>query len=100
MRLINLRDIPVGQRNLGPNVVRIDRRSKWGNQFKIGDDHPRYGKIDRALAVALFRDYALQVLASNPDWLEPLRGKTLACWCTPEPCHGDVILEILGERHD
>ncbi|MHA5052990.1 DUF4326 domain-containing protein [Streptomyces sp. SD15] len=23
-----------------------------------------------------------------------LRGKTLACWCAPELCHGDILAEI------
>ncbi|HEY1865170.1 MAG TPA: DUF4326 domain-containing protein [Roseiarcus sp.] len=21
-----------------------------------------------------------------------MRGKDLACWCAPKPCHGDVLL--------
>ena len=23
-----------------------------------------------------------------------LRGKDLVCWCAPEKCHGDVLLEL------
>jgi hypothetical protein len=23
-----------------------------------------------------------------------LRGKTLACWCVPELCHGDILAEL------
>lgn len=29
--------------------------------------------------------------------VEDLRGKTLACWCVPKPCHGEVILDYLGD---
>ncbi|MBF9351384.1 DUF4326 domain-containing protein [Mycobacteroides chelonae] len=29
------------------------------------------------------------------EWLAPLRGHDLACWCPlDQPCHGDVLLEI------
>lgn len=35
-------------------------------------------------------------LPPRPD-LEPLRGKRLACWCHPLPCHGDVIVELLEQ---
>ena len=27
------------------------------------------------------------------DELAALDGKRLACWCAPEPCHGDVLAE-------
>jgi hypothetical protein len=26
--------------------------------------------------------------------LPELRGKDLACWCAPERCHGQVLLEL------
>jgi hypothetical protein len=26
--------------------------------------------------------------------LESLAGKLLLCWCTPEPCHGNVLAEM------
>jgi hypothetical protein len=29
-------------------------------------------------------------MASLPE----LRGKTLACWCTPKPCHADVLSRL------
>lgn len=31
--------------------------------------------------------------------LEELRGKDLACWCSPnQPCHADVLLRIANEE--
>ena len=24
-----------------------------------------------------------------------MKGKNLGCWCNPEPCHGDVLLELI-----
>jgi hypothetical protein len=43
----------------------------------------------RAEVMAMYRAYLLE----RPELLElvpGLRGKTPACWCAPELCHGDV----------
>ena len=57
---------------------------------------------DRDEVIARYRDW----IATQPELLAALpelRGKDLACWCAPEPCHGDVLLELLesgGSAHD
>jgi hypothetical protein len=29
------------------------------------------------------------------EWLAPLRGQDLLCWCGPnEPCHVDILLKL------
>lgn len=69
--------------------VRIDRRTDWGNPFEIPGDG------DRA---AVIKSYALHYLPNKPSLLgrlEELRGKALGCWCKPEACHGDVLIEVL-----
>ena len=30
--------------------------------------------------------------------LDELEGKTLGCFCKPEKCHGDVLLELLTQK--
>jgi len=92
-QIINLRGLP---RPLPDDVVRIDRATRWGNPWKIGMYVDGIGKIDRAQAIDLFRQWLDQHLPAEPDFLEPLRGKRLACWCAPLPCHGDIILDYLG----
>lgn len=69
--------------------VAIGRGSVWGNPFIIGADGER-GRV-----IAKFRQYAVWRLEREPNWLEPLRGKDLACYCAPNPCHGDVIKELM-----
>ncbi|MCA2275479.1 DUF4326 domain-containing protein [Mycobacterium intracellulare] len=33
------------------------------------------------------------------EWLKPLRGRDLACWCPlDQPCHADVLLEIANQE--
>lgn len=72
-------------------VVRIDRKTRWGNPFRVG----MHGT--REEVVAMFEDH----LKKRPDLVEAikreLRGKDLVCWCAPLPCHGDVLLRIANE---
>ena len=79
-----------------PAVV-VARPSKWGNPFRVGVDGTA------AECVALFL-HDLEVRLGAPlmgallrrDLVE-LGGCNLACWCKPgEPCHADVLLEIVN----
>ena len=74
-------------------LVRIDRRSRWGNPFHIGRDG------DRATVIERYREY-LAARADLMAQLDQLRGKVLACWCAPEPCHGDVLLAVISTLTD
>ena len=71
-------------------LVRIDRKSIWGNPYLLDADG------DRAEVIANYRQHYLDF---KPSLLmrigDDLEGKALACWCAPEPCHGDVLLEAL-----
>jgi len=68
--------------------------SIWANPFKLGRDGTQE-EIIRAYAL-LMRD---RVLADPLLRLElmGLKGKTLGCWCAPEPCHGDALLQLIEE---
>jgi hypothetical protein len=99
-RVVNLRDfgttIARAKKAVLPDdVVRIDRSSPWGNPFVIGD----WWLGERMTRSDVLRRYSLWLsdkLQTEPDFLEPLRGKRLACWCAPLPCHGDIILEFVA----
>lgn len=72
-------------------LVRVDRRSDWGNPFAIPDDGDRHTVID---------NYGRHYLPHKPSLLSrtsKLKGKALACWCHPEPCHGDVLATLAEE---
>jgi hypothetical protein len=106
-RVVNLRDFPptihlgrsgkfVKSRVLPPDVVRIDRTTRWGNPFKIGDIDLGNGvRVTREAAIEMYRVSLATDLLYWPGYLEPLRGKRFACWCAPLPCHGDVIAELI-----
>lgn len=88
-----------------PNTVKVDRSTKWGNPFVVGETYPiveegcsepiGQSKIESvADAVYAFRPWCDEYMAQWGD-LEPLRGKNLACWCALDvPCHADVLLEL------
>jgi hypothetical protein len=69
-------------------------RSPFANpkrDFDKNDDQ------QRAEAITEYRKH----LASKPELLsrvEELRGKILMCYCHPQPCHSDVLLEILNRK--
>jgi hypothetical protein len=71
-------------------AVYIGRGGKWGNPFVIGEDGTR------AEVIAKYR----QMIMGSPgllDRLHELRGKDLVCWCAPQACHGDVLLELANK---
>ena len=73
-------------------IVSIDRRSLFGNPFIIGTDGNREEVIER------YKEY-FYTLIKNPTIKKEvlkLKGKTLGCWCTPLPCHGDIIIDYLN----
>lgn len=94
--VVNLRDFGFPRGKLPDDVARIDRRTQYGNPFVIGSRPGGGEKITREEAIASYRRWIAGRLARQPDFLEPLRGKRLACWCAPEACHGDIIVELLG----
>ena len=69
-------------------VIGVARPSRWGNPFAVAE----WG---RKTAVERFKGYAAERLASEPSWLDPLRGRDLACYYPlGQPCHADVLVEM------
>lgn len=87
-----------GARLVSPNglpVVVVTRPGPWGNPYQAFLLINVPPGVRAKVAVQHFRRYAVDRVAREPDWLAPLRGKNLACWCKPgKPCHGDVLLEL------
>ena len=81
------------------NTVKVDRSTRFGNPFRVGDpgipDVP--ASIERFKAALrsgeLVRDPESPFQTANLR--AALRGKNLACWCPLDgPCHADLLLEI------
>jgi hypothetical protein len=66
--------------------------SIWANPFKLSEH-------SREEVLRLYEEY----VRKKPELmgrLHELRGKRLGCWCAPLPCHGDVLVKLLGEIDD
>ena len=70
------------------DAIYVGRPSKWGNPFRIG-------KETREVIVKRFRESLSE--QQKEDIRTELKGKDLVCWCAPEACHADVLLEIANE---
>lgn len=84
-KVLNQRHNPEGP------AIYIGRPTKWGNPFIVGRDGTREEVIQ------LYRNH----LECRPDLVadakKELKGMNLICWCAPEACHGDVLIEIANK---
>lgn len=66
--------------------------SKWGNPFVIGVDGTREEVIEK------YKQYLMDSYQAGKftreDFLA-LDGKILGCFCSPKPCHGDILVEAV-----
>jgi hypothetical protein len=92
---------------MSERVVNI-RHEELGDAVYVGRANPRRGLAESAFAnpfrvdVDGTRDeviekYRLWLLGRQElvPRLRELRGRRLACWCSPEPCHADVLVELV-----
>lgn len=75
-----------------PYDVYIGRPSKWGNPYPLSDEG------EREEVVELYRRYLWRCIKEGSitrSEMVELVGKTLGCWCTPKPCHGDILCKAV-----
>lgn len=68
--------------------------SVFANPFKIGKDGNRDEVIQK------YKKHIVKKINENTELLDKLlslKGKSLGCWCYPEPCHGNILLELISE---
>jgi len=65
----------------------IDRRTRWGNPFKIDSTCTREESIKK------YEEYFVKNLLKDLHLIHDARR--LGCHCKPLPCHGDVIKKYL-----
>jgi hypothetical protein len=70
------------------------------NPFKLGKDG---SGSSRKKVLSDFRKYAVARLEVDQEFrnavkeLSQQEGKLLGCWCKPEVCHGDILIELSKE---
>lgn len=71
-------------------AIYVGRPSQWGNPF-TGEQAVLCFEI-------YLRVWKRQDYFSCENYLAPLRGHDLACWCPlDKPCHADVLLRLANE---
>ena len=72
------------------------KQSIFANPFKINKKENGDGSRDEV--ITKYKNWINQQIQHDPkikSELLSLKGKTLGCWCKPEKCHGDVLLELI-----
>jgi hypothetical protein len=70
----------------GNDTVYIGRPSKWGNPYTV----EKYG---RTQAIQLYEQHLIS--SKLVKQVSKLRNKILLCYCSPKPCHGDVLAKYI-----
>ena len=79
--------------NVPKDAVYVGRPTKWGNPYKMEDNWN-----DREAVVNMYKE----LLDMNDELANEaraeLKGKDLVCYCAPQACHADVLLEIANRE--
>jgi hypothetical protein len=91
----DINNVYIGRRG----IVFIDNErfpkkdSPFCNPFKMGKNSSRDEVIKK------YKEYILIKIEKEPELKNELilmKGKNLGCWCHPESCHGDILLELIN----
>lgn len=78
--------------------VYVGRPGRFGNPYTVGGVNPDTGQtVTLEKCLEYFRFYLTRRYKGSDlhEFLAPLRGKDLACWCPlDQPCHADILLEL------
>lgn len=89
-----------------PYDVYIGRPSKWGNRYShLPPEKVMAGTVQcdtRESAIICFEQEKMMEWHTAPQWfvdeyLRPIAGKVLGCWCAPKACHGDIWIKLCRE---
>lgn len=65
--------------------------SKWENPFNLKD-------YSMESVLELYRLHIEMSPDNLKEQLHELEGKELGCWCYPNPCHGDILMNMLKKK--
>lgn len=70
----------------------VGRPSTFGNPWDITK------KMDRAACIKRYKEYIKVNTAIAKEAKRHLKGKDLVCWCQPEQCHAEILMQIANEE--
>jgi hypothetical protein len=69
------------------------KSSVWANPYKVKDYPDTYLQL-----YEIWMRTRLQTEKGLVGELLKLKDKKLGCWCHPEPCHGNILIELIKEH--
>lgn len=98
MKVLNFyhlgKTIPEGAVYIGRAMPHMGlKASKFANPFKLKEDEPRGSTIQR------YKEWLWEQIRCGKITLEDLlelESKDLVCFCSPQPCHGDVLIAAVA----
>ncbi len=89
-KVLNKRNLAGGKLPEGARY--IGRPSRWGNPFKLGRDGDRDEIMEK---YAVWLEERMSDPAFRKELLKLAKAEALVCWCKPEKCHGDQLVEAM-----
>lgn len=83
----------------GRNVrFQIPFKSKWHNPYTVEKTNGKEVPGSREKTIRQYKEYIL----NKPELFRlipiELKDKMLGCWCKPNKCHGDVLVELADNK--
>lgn len=108
MSTAQTRVIHISRATGGPDEQYIGRAGKghdgyFGNPVAIGRKCPVCASMhqDRGSTLPCYRKHLAERMKNDLVFagrVASLRGKTLVCFCKPQPCHGDILASVADGR--
>ncbi len=90
---------------LPKDAVFVARPTRWGSPYKVVETEAEAkaagdGKVmTRKKALKLYESGLKKKIKSDPEFIKPLRGKDLACYCRlDQDCHADILLRYANGK--
>lgn len=87
--VVNIRDGREGVMYIGRAGYRL-KGSIFANPYRLD----RFESREACLAAFEAHLRATEMI----DQLHLIDGQKLACWCSPESCHGDILIKVRNEQ--
>ena len=74
------------------NAIYIGRGSKWGNPYRM------HHETQRSQVIEQYRHHLGNMYKEgkiNKEELAGMKNAPLVCFCSPKPCHGDILTKAI-----
>ena len=83
-----------------PYDIYVGRPGPWGNPYTWKPGTLAEYVVPQAEVLTRYEAWLRAQPALVAKARRELRGKVLGCWCSPRPCHGDILAKVANEEED